>query len=116
MTRYSDNSGNEMVTVSCTIERETPRAYLIETEDRADHWVPKSQCQRTAGGLKIKRWLIDKNNILVGHHQLIEESRPGDMDPDEDDPIDDGDRIPDEVYERDFSSRGSARYDDDIPF
>lgn len=108
-----DSSGDEMVTVSCTIERETPKAYLIETEDRAEHWVPKSQSSRVGrsnNGLKIKRWLIEKNDILVGHHQLIQESQ-------RDDPLDHGaiddedpgyDRIPDDAYRSDDR--------DDIPF
>lgn len=104
MTRYSNNDGDEMVLVSCTIERESARAYLIETEDRAEHWVPKSQSSKVSGGLKIKKWLIEKNNILVGHHQLISESEPDDL-VDNDRGADDYDRIPDSAYR-----------EDDIPF
>ena len=121
-----DNSGDEMVTVSCTIERETPKAFLIETEDRAEHWIPKSQSARIGQSnknIKIKRWLIEKNDILVGHHQMIQGGQHDDLDhgaiDDDDvpydhadnhrDPIDPGyDRIPDDAYMSDDS--------DDIPF
>lgn len=121
-----DSSGDEMVTVSCTIERETPKAYLIETEDRVEHWIPKSQSARIGQSdkdLKIKRWLIDKNDVLVGYHQLIQEGQRDDLDhgaiDDDDvahshmdnyrDPTDPGyNRVPDDVYQSDDR--------DDIPF
>lgn len=109
--RQRDNSGDELVLVSCTIERETPKAFLIETEDRTEHWVPKSQSQKVAGGLKIKKWLVDRNDILVGHHQLIGDSQPEDLGEDPIDDADDYDRIPDSAYQRDYD-----RDEDDIPF
>lgn len=84
MSRYSGDDGNEMVMVSCTIERETERALLIADELNNQHWVPKSQCRRVASGVKIKQWLIDKNGIHVGYHeQLVQGAdyrRPGGSD------------------------------------
>lgn len=109
--RQRDNSGDELVLVSCTIERETQKAFLIETEDRTEHWVPKSQSQKVAGGLKIKKWLIDRNDILVGHHQMMEDARPADLGQDPIDDADDYDRIPDSAYQQDYD-----RGEDDIPF
>lgn len=71
MSRQSDDSGSEMVLVSCNIERETPKALLITDEMNDEHWVPKSQCRRVAGGVEIKRWLIEKNGIHVGYHEQL---------------------------------------------
>ena len=71
MSRQSDDSGSEMVLVSCTIERETPKALLIIDELNGEYWVPKSQCRRVAGGVEIKRWFIEKNGIHVGYHEQL---------------------------------------------
>lgn len=89
-------SNDNWVTVSCTIERETPKAFLIETEDREEHWVPKSQSQKVPGGLRIKEWLVQKNDIMTGHHQMLAESRPDDFDEQSGDwePVDPHDDIP----------------------
>lgn len=129
MSRYSQPPREDNWTfVRCTIERETQKAILIVDGRNDEHWVPKSQIRRVGGGLEIKGWLIEKNDIYVdghgvresgeGYRQSGSDSRDAgtnDWSPIEE-PGDDrfAPPAPDQ-RERDYGTCGNYP-DDDIPF
>lgn len=56
MTRYSND---EKVTVDCRVERETPKAYLMDVGLAENVWLPKSQVKydEANGKVEVPEWL-----------------------------------------------------------
>ena len=59
-------SGNNVEYLHCKTVAQTPKAYMISTEDYGDQWVPKSQVKvHSAEGdedivMTIPSWLVER--------------------------------------------------------
>lgn len=63
---YKQNSEPIYAALSCTLIRETEKAWLVDLEGNGQQWIPKSVCiydPDVDDEIEIEEWFLQKNQL-----------------------------------------------------